>query len=283
MQSLAIETAPRRRCGFTLIELLVVVAIIALLISILLPSLSRAKASARDSVCASNLHQLGMATHFYLDDFNDILPFMLGSPDAEGEPTNPPFYQYHQIFNFWDYLKDLDIFVCPSAREQTSVKRYYAEDTPYASYYTVLKADDRYLRAYRDGWWPGINPTDYPGPRVPPLHTEYWYNDWGRGATWRGKEIPPISGGAIAKIPLPMYTVIMCDGVWEGQVLRHANGTSSQFVFLDGHVDKFKRLHYYDEREPSPDITFQDYDAFGNKPFWVWGLTREGYNCLDPN
>jgi prepilin-type N-terminal cleavage/methylation domain-containing protein len=56
------------RRGFTLIELLVVVAIIALLISILLPSLSRAREQARISKCLANLKSMGTAAQTYLND-----------------------------------------------------------------------------------------------------------------------------------------------------------------------------------------------------------------------
>lgn len=64
---------PSRRSGFTLIELLVVVAIIGLLISILLPALSRAKEQGRIGVCLSNERQLGTAANAYMLDNVDFL------------------------------------------------------------------------------------------------------------------------------------------------------------------------------------------------------------------
>jgi prepilin-type N-terminal cleavage/methylation domain-containing protein len=54
-----------RRPAFTLIELLVVVAIIALLVAILLPSLAKAREQARSAVCKSNIHQMGVGLTLY--------------------------------------------------------------------------------------------------------------------------------------------------------------------------------------------------------------------------
>lgn len=64
----------KRQRRFTLIELLVVVAIIGILVTLLMPSLSRARDKARIAVCASNIRQVGIGLAMYVDDNNGRFP-----------------------------------------------------------------------------------------------------------------------------------------------------------------------------------------------------------------
>ena len=62
----------RHRRAFTLIELLVVIGVIAVLIGILIPAVSRARESGRRTLCASQLRQIGIGLHRYLNEFNAL-------------------------------------------------------------------------------------------------------------------------------------------------------------------------------------------------------------------
>jgi prepilin-type N-terminal cleavage/methylation domain-containing protein len=64
----------KRKSAFTLVELLVVIGIIALLISILLPALGKARYQAQVTACMSNLHQIGLAAIMYAGDNHQFLP-----------------------------------------------------------------------------------------------------------------------------------------------------------------------------------------------------------------
>lgn len=94
----AAQTRPQ--AGFTLIELLVVVAIIALLISILLPSLREAKEQARIAKCLTNLRTVTGASFMYLQDFSNQFPLYPLEPGKGiieciyGGKTNDEFWKF---------------------------------------------------------------------------------------------------------------------------------------------------------------------------------------------
>jgi len=96
---------PARR-GFTLIELLVVIAIIAILAAILFPVFARAREKARQTTCASNVKNLGLAVLMYAQDYDEVFP--LG---AYAVPSG--FLTWHDLTD--PYAKNTGIWHCPSS------------------------------------------------------------------------------------------------------------------------------------------------------------------------
>lgn len=108
--------------NFTLIELLVVIAIIAILASLLLPSLNRARDVAKGTRCVSNIKQMLLATIQYADDFNG--QFISRTNNAVG-------YGYLTWLNILDngtYIRNYSVCVCPAAAprtwDTTNLERY---------------------------------------------------------------------------------------------------------------------------------------------------------------
>ncbi|MEO8425695.1 MAG: prepilin-type N-terminal cleavage/methylation domain-containing protein [Verrucomicrobiota bacterium] len=100
----------RRIPGFTLIELLVVIAIIAILASLLLPALSRAKQSAHLAKCSSNLRQTGLATALYVSDHGAYPAYWV----SEGGSLGPSFWAT-QLEPYISDPNETGVYRCPGA------------------------------------------------------------------------------------------------------------------------------------------------------------------------
>jgi prepilin-type N-terminal cleavage/methylation domain-containing protein len=106
-----------RKFSFTLIELLVVIGIIALLAAILFPVFAQTRGKARESVCLSNLQQIGAANLMYASDWDDR-PVWGGDPvDLSGKawPGNSDVENMKpQHVVLMPYLKNKDVWHCPA-------------------------------------------------------------------------------------------------------------------------------------------------------------------------
>lgn len=106
----------KRLLGFTLIELLVVIAILAILAAILFPVFARAREKARQSVCQSNLRQLGKGIMMYIEDWDNSFP-LWGDFDRTSWPVQ--LYRYTRTYEVARCPND-DEFFHKTAQGKTS-------------------------------------------------------------------------------------------------------------------------------------------------------------------
>jgi prepilin-type N-terminal cleavage/methylation domain-containing protein/prepilin-type processing-associated H-X9-DG protein len=104
----------RPRAGFTLIELLVVISIIAILASMLLPSLTQAQENTKGASCANNMKQQGLALAMYIDEYDEFYPYCYNAADANNPPRVAP--PQHLL----KYAGAQEVFYCPGDRSTTT-------------------------------------------------------------------------------------------------------------------------------------------------------------------
>ena len=226
----------RGLAGFTLIELLVVIAIIAILAAILFPVFAQARAKARQTSCASNIRQMGLAVTLYGQDYDEHFPLTA---------TLLPDFTFLNWHDFVDpYVKNKQIWNCPSA----TIPLVDSKNKPVCHY----GFNSYYLNTNKDG--AALNPANSfdlnngPGVSIAAVsassHTVLM-------ADTLGVTNVPADHASTYLLP-PSHTTD--EQYWGRPEARHSEGVVVGFV--DGHVKWFRRGGFYDSQTP-PDSWFQ--------------------------
>ena len=197
--------------GFTLIELLVVISIIALLLSILMPSLQKVKEQARSAVCKSNLKQWGLCFSMYLVENNEKFAIGYGG-------------SYESWFGWIEkmepYYEDEDLFTCPSAKKYDLANSWIASGIEGKNGKT------------NDAWW--YKPASMPD-ADPDYVGSYGMNNWVQSVTatpeygdksYYFEKSTSSTGAPLSQVPL--FADCMWIGGYPGAPTANANPPSSQ-------------------------------------------------------
>ncbi len=129
--------------GFTLVELLVVIAIIGVLIALLLPAIQAARESARQTQCANQLKQIGLAAHNFHDNYSRFPPGYLGpTPDASFAATGTQAEFVGVVPYLLPYLEQQALFARIQANLDISIrgKAWWTDASTASAAQTSLKS-----------------------------------------------------------------------------------------------------------------------------------------------
>lgn len=130
-------------CLFTLVELLIIISIIAILASMLLPALNKARDTSIRIACLNNFKQIGVALPMYVDDYNEYYPSKVATPDGGTYNWQNTFRMYGWAKKLFEYTNSFDIAYCP-------------KDTEWNTNHPKTPDDARM------GWYPVSYPWRYP-------------------------------------------------------------------------------------------------------------------------
>jgi prepilin-type N-terminal cleavage/methylation domain-containing protein/prepilin-type processing-associated H-X9-DG protein len=257
--------------GFTLVELLVVIGIIALLISILLPALTRARESAVQLSCASNMRQMGMLLSLYTNDNKGLYP--LGKIDGSQYSWGSP-YAWGDSTWMWvlaeEYKGGVNLFDCPGSPDVEPIPAADNNNEPQP--YPWM---GRSPRTY--AYWTSYN------------HVKYTINGW-LGSGQDPWNVVPKSSGKVTNVKGPAEVLLVGEGVvpvfvdllnWWRHVPTgdqawmlyrgHGKGKAGaaragiNVLFCDGHVQFIRTMDTSSGVRWWPDPVWTN---FGFGPFW---------------
>ncbi|MCC7351284.1 MAG: prepilin-type N-terminal cleavage/methylation domain-containing protein [Phycisphaerales bacterium] len=182
----------RRIRAFTLVELLVVIGIIALLISILLPSLTQAREQAKSVQCLSNLRQVSLALQMYVNDNSGWFPCYTFEFQGVPKPAAGGQFGWNDTLVRKGYLPTPKVFDCPSFEAETPDWNNLPQN-------------------HLDSEWTWA------------VWTEYGYSMGMIGATWTGTTLKQLTTPAKqSQVKNPAETIVLtdtryyADGIWQG-------------------------------------------------------------------